>query len=338
MKANKFLLVLFIGIIISNNGNAQLKVKTDGTVKIGSGTPWPDGGDLQIVQNNKTTEARVFATSPNIARFGALNSLFAYVFGIDASGGGFISGGSDGSVNIMKFNSTGSVGINYSPSSLYKLSVGGSAYCTGVWQASDRNLKEDITPISGALENLLKVNGMTYYFKSEKNQNKSDSARRLHYGFIAQDVKEIFPDLVQEVDDSIKSLALNYDGFIPLLIEALKEQQIKINKLEEETNSLKLANAYTSISTDDNQSNILNQNVPNPFNLETHISFSISSKISNASINIYNLQGTQIKSYKIDKGVSQIVIKGSELNPGIYLYCLIADGSIIDTKRMVLTE
>ncbi len=341
MKTNiKILLVILVSIIISNNSTAQLNVRTNGSVKIGSGNGWPDGGDLQIVQNGRTTEARVFATSPNIARFGALNSLFAYVFGIDACGIGFISGGSDGSVNIMKFNTTGSVGINYSPGTTYKLYVGGSAYCTGVWQPSDINLKKDIKPIENATESLFKLNGKTYFYKNEKIKKNNDSTERKHYGFLAQDVQKVFPDLVMEGDDSCKTLALNYDGFIPLLVEALKKQQINIQKLADEIELLKTTNK-PSVNNDNNSSSVnkLFQNSPNPFKFDTQIEYEIDNTAADAFINVYNLQGSQIKTYKIsEKGNSIIIIKGSELNPGIFLYSLIVNGKIVDTKQMVLTN
>lgn len=54
---------------------------------------------------------------------------------------------------------------------------------------------------------------------------------------------------------------------------------------------------------------------------------------------IYDLQGLQKKTYNIiTKGKSSIIINGFELQPGMYLYTLIADNTVIDTKRMILTE
>ena len=51
------------------------------------------------------------------------------------------------------------------------------------------------------------------------------------------------------------------------------------------------------------------------------------------------MQGTEIRSFMIeDRGLSMITIQGSELTAGMYLYSLIADNKIIDTKRMILTS
>lgn len=51
------------------------------------------------------------------------------------------------------------------------------------------------------------------------------------------------------------------------------------------------------------------------------------------------MQGVEIKSYSLSqKGKSSLTIHGNELKPGMYMYTLIVDGKIIDSKRMILTE
>jgi hypothetical protein len=49
-------------------------------------------------------------------------------------------------------------------------------------------------------------------------------------GFIAQELKEVFPELVYQETDS-SEYSINYIGLIPILVEALKEQQILIEEL-----------------------------------------------------------------------------------------------------------
>ena len=49
-------------------------------------------------------------------------------------------------------------------------------------------------------------------------------------GVLAQEIKEVFPELVSEDDNEM--LAVNYQGLLPVLINALKEQDEKINRLE----------------------------------------------------------------------------------------------------------
>ncbi|MDC1492727.1 hypothetical protein N8376_05165 [Flavobacteriaceae bacterium] len=51
-------------------------------------------------------------------------------------------------------------------------------------------------------------------------------------GVLAQDIKEVFPELVSE--DANEMLAVNYQGLVPVLINALKEQQSEIDVLKEQ--------------------------------------------------------------------------------------------------------
>jgi hypothetical protein len=71
----------------------------------------------------------------------------------------------------------------------------------------------------------------------------------------------------------------------------------------------------------------------------TAIKYYIPETVQNAIIYIYDMNGKQLKSYTISmRGNNLIIINGSEFNPGMYLYTLIADSKEIDTKRMILTE
>lgn len=89
------------------------------------------------------------------------------------------------------------------------------------------------------------------------------------------------------------------------------------------------------------QSEVANlaQNAPNPFSQNTTIGYYIPSNVVNAVIYIYNLQGAQINSFPIsDRGNGSIVISGNSLAAGMYIYSLITDGTLIDTKKMILTN
>ena len=50
------------------------------------------------------------------------------------------------------------------------------------------------------------------------------------------------------------------------------------------------------------------------------------------------MQGKEIISYPLNKNINSIIIRGSELQPGMYTYTLIVNHTIIDTKRMILTN
>jgi hypothetical protein len=84
---------------------------------------------------------------------------------------------------------------------------------------------------------------------------------------------------------------------------------------------------------------VLYQNVPNPFSSNTEIAFNIPAINTSAFIYVYNLQGVELKSFSIKQaGYSTVMISASELPAGMYLYTLVVDNEIIDTKRMILTK
>jgi hypothetical protein len=57
-----------------------------------------------------------------------------------------------------------------------------------------------------------------------------------------------------------------------------------------------------------------------------------------ASLIVYNLEGKQLKVLPInERGKAVLKIQANELKPGMYLYSLIVDGKVLDTKRMILT-
>lgn len=84
---------------------------------------------------------------------------------------------------------------------------------------------------------------------------------------------------------------------------------------------------------------ILYQNIPNPFSSNTEISCDIPAINNSAFIYIYNLQGVELMSFPImQTGYNTVYVYASALPAGMYLYTLVVDNVIIDTKRMILTK
>ena len=91
-----------------------------------------------------------------------------------------------------------------------------------------------------------------------------------------------------------------------------------------------------NVELKDAQSIVLDQNVPNPFAERTVISFQIPAEVKQAQILFHNEQGKLINTVDLSsRGAGQLNVYGADLSSGIYTYTLIADGNIIDTKRMV---
>ena len=61
--------------------------------------------------------------------------------------------------------------------------------------------------------------------------------------------------------------------------------------------------------------------------------------VNNVNVIVYNLEGKQLKEMKVSqRGNASVTMQGNELPAGMYIYALIVDGKVIDTKRMILTK
>ena len=81
------------------------------------------------------------------------------------------------------------------------------------------------------------------------------------------------------------------------------------------------------------------QNTPNPFSDNTVIKYVIPQDVQNANLLIYDMNGKQIEQFVLtQKGMGSLVLEGSHLEAGMYLYSLIVDSKVIDVKRMILTN
>ena len=91
--------------------------------------------------------------------------------------------------------------------------------------SSDARLKSNIVSLGSTLSRLLLIDGKSYEMKGKQK-----------IGVLAQEIKEVFPELVSEDDNEM--LAVNYQGLVPVLINALKEQQSEIEILKQQEKRL----------------------------------------------------------------------------------------------------
>jgi hypothetical protein len=124
----------------------------------------------------------------------------------------------------------------------------GTGYAAGGWlTASDKRLKSNIIPIGNSLEKLSLINGKHYTIttKSKSPNGKINLKSREQYGVIAQELEAVFPEMVQEKalfinsgDETIYK-TVDYNQLVPVLLEAIKELNSKVNSLEKELEILK---------------------------------------------------------------------------------------------------
>ena len=113
--------------------------------------------------------------------------------------------------------------------------VGGFDPVTGVYTSvSDRKLKKDIRRMSSILDKVNQLNPSRYVYRNNNPNNKES------IGFVAQDVQDLFPELVHSSTDKSNEeiLTLDYSGFGVLAIKAIQEQQKEIDNLKNENENL----------------------------------------------------------------------------------------------------
>jgi hypothetical protein len=103
---------------------------------------------------------------------------------------------------------------------------------------SDVRLKRDIAGIKDALNGVLALDGVRFSYDASKYPEMGLS-KDPQLGFIAQDLEQVYPELVTTRDNGFK--AVKYAQLVPVLVEAIKEQQSLIADLQEQVNELQHA-------------------------------------------------------------------------------------------------
>ena len=163
-----------------------------------------DGADL-IFKDGGTT----------IAKF--INSSSDFVIATDVDDKDFIIKGQDSTSEITALT------IDMS-------AAGAATFNNDVTAFSDERLKEDIQPITGGLEKVMQLQGVTY-----KRNDVNDPKTQI--GVIAQQVEPILPEVVLTADDEMGTKSVDYAKMTAVLIEAVKELKQEITQLKQQINN-----------------------------------------------------------------------------------------------------
>ncbi len=134
----------------------------------------------------------------------------------------------------LVFTDTGRLGVNTTNPAhtltvvIPNTSITGSYQASGWQHSSDGRLKTNISPLTNALEKVLQLRGVSFTWK-----NNPEAGNQI--GFIAQEVREVVPELVTGTEGDIEkgeTLSMSYGNLTPLLVEAIKEQQKIIADLQ----------------------------------------------------------------------------------------------------------
>ena len=338
---SRVLLISLLFAVITSIAKAQIKVIPSGYVSIGLNAPTEQ---LEVTQGNAFLSSKYpklyFANReryigiPGLGTDGQLQTDLTLLSknhnwlrigargGIALFGDGVCENNSD--QDYTMFIGDQGVGIYGSAQIPYSMVVHGDGLVDGQWYNSDERFKQDIKEIDSALDKILRLRGTSFNFRtSEFPEHRFTTNRSL--GFIAQELKDVLPEVVQVGSDGY--YAVNYPAVIPVLVEAMKEQQAEIEALRAQKKDFPEASQE-----------LLFQNAPNPFTHETIIRYHLQNVFS-AEIFIHNLVGAQLKRIGIKgKGPGSITIIAGDLTPGLYNYSLVVEGRIVDTKQMLLTD
>lgn len=319
----------------------RLSITNSGNIGIGVSTPTNAKLQFANTVGNKIT---LFESSTGVA----------YGFGInDYNLSTYIPNGARFSVRTNGYNgaekfvvtSDGNVGIGTTTPS-DKLRVEGDIRCFNIFTNSDRRYKTGIQTLEGALDKVLAMRGASYNFAA--SQIPADYTASKQVGFIAQEMKEVMPELVKADADGMMSV--NYIGVIPVLVEALKEQhevieekETRIAALEAKNNELqtRLARieAALGIAADRQEAPaaVTATVSPNPSAGIVIVSLNQPASAKSVIVKIVDNTGREIASRNAT-GAGSLQFDLSQFPAGVYVAQVFVDGSLLSSNKVQLVK
>lgn len=380
MKCYLFILSAVICLVISTNQvSAQLVIRDNGHVEIGIDPENPAPAGLNPNYYNwldTVTALKIFGNRGSYAAGGHITfgdhllwDAYNVVIGelgytdtdrlwLQGKNGIYITSGVT-PVDTIAY---------YDPHRSTAIQLSRDLQTSGVFVQSDERFKENVEPVSDVLSALENLEAVTYTLKNEYGKRRQEVAAMVtvtdkdkadkefyeeyyaqleqgdeRYGFLAQNVKEVFPELVHT--DKSGYMYVDYIGLIPILVQSINELRAELaavkGEQQEEQGTMLQAPAQSEVEEAEATLSDakLYQNAPNPWSSETVIRYRLPQDVANAVIYIYDMQGSQLKSIPAQgRGESQVTITANDLGAGMYLYALVADGKLIDSKQMILTK
>ncbi|EOH1034877.1 tail fiber domain-containing protein [Salmonella enterica] len=164
-----------------------------------------------VRSDSKNLQYTAWRFTPNDGNTGLYKEISIKDNGDVTFPGGVVLGGTGASTFPGRIDATGDI------------TTSGAMYVKGqLVSVSDRTLKTDLHPISGALSKLDAIQGYTYILKKDGSRSA---------GVIAQELQDVLPDAVMTIQDS-SELGVNYNGVIALLVSAVKELKAEVAELK----------------------------------------------------------------------------------------------------------
>jgi len=254
-----------------------------------------------------------------------------------------------------------------------KLTVNGNIKLIGggMVVTSDEKTKKNVNKFTLGLDEVMQLKPISYQYNGKAGVEDTE---RSHVGILAQNLQDVAPMMVESfvheeiVNDEYKSgeyKSVSKEEFLQirdneikyLLINAIQDQQVIIEAKEERISNLEsrlsqlegmiedIAASQTNGSANQNiilegTNATLLQNRPNPFNENTVIEYVLPENATDAVVQILDMNGRLLKQIVLSKDARNgtLNLEAQGLMSGTYMYNLMIDGELIDTKKMVLTK
>lgn len=206
------------------------------------------------------------------------------------------------------------------------------------YKMSDSILKFNHFEIQNPLEKIQML--QPYFYNTYSIDDSQNTTMNSEYGFFSQEVESTLSEvnITKDIHD-IK--LLDYDQIVPLLVAAMKDQQMQIDALTQMVNSCCNSNSEKSSSSSllkVEKSGITNLS-PNPNNGIFKIEYVVKLGAKRVTFEVIDLNGKLQKSIEADfsgetSNSSQIELLGYK--PGIYTVKMLVDGTSTDTKKIFI--
>tara|TARA_R110001592_G_scaffold69514_1_gene213367 strand:+ start:8280 stop:9326 length:1047 start_codon:yes stop_codon:yes gene_type:complete len=181
-------------------------------------------GNGAVAMGHGSTASGAFSITTGNGNTASGEGAVAFGLGTQATGQGTVAIGKNNATTDAAFV-VGNGADAGNQSDAFIVNTDGSAVFSGdVTVNSDMRLKANIISLGSTLAKLLQIDGKSYVMKKNTSEQK--------IGLLAQDVQAVYPELVKQANNEEGTLSVNYQGLIPVLINAIKEQQSEIDELK----------------------------------------------------------------------------------------------------------
>jgi hypothetical protein len=255
--------------------------------------------------------------------------------------------GSTASTNVGIGTAAPAYRLHLNASSAAK--VGGGSWVV----ASDQRLKKDIHDFTDGLNVLLQMKPVTFRY----NGKAGIDTDKQFVGVLAQQMQQVAPYTVGQFtyQDSTgkQEQYLDYDpnAITYVLVNAAKELKAENEALRTRNDQLqaRLGNLEGQVaqlrqlvlkdSPEPPSAACLYQNQPNPYGEKTVIKYFLPATTAAAQLKVFSATGIEVLHRDLaGKGSGEVELSGREFAAGTYVYQLVVDGRVVDTKKLVLTR